>query len=65
MAARNEPVTPANPLVIVVKRGFDVPAERIIVAPDCGMKYLPAESAFGNLQAMTQAAAQLRGETAG
>jgi 5-methyltetrahydropteroyltriglutamate--homocysteine methyltransferase len=39
-----------------------VPAERIVLAPDCGMKYLPRESAFGKLRAMTAAAAQLRKE---
>jgi 5-methyltetrahydropteroyltriglutamate--homocysteine methyltransferase len=39
-----------------------VPAERIVLAPDCGMKYLPRESAFGKLVAMTTAAAQLREE---
>jgi 5-methyltetrahydropteroyltriglutamate--homocysteine methyltransferase len=42
-----------------------VPAERIILAPDCGMKYLPRDAAFGKLAAMTQAAATLRAETAG
>jgi len=39
-----------------------VPAERIVLAPDCGMKYLPRESAVGKLRAMTAAAAQLRAE---
>jgi 5-methyltetrahydropteroyltriglutamate--homocysteine methyltransferase len=28
-----------------------VEPERLIVAPDCGMKYLPREVAFGNLRA--------------
>ena len=37
-----------------------VPAERLVLAPDCGMKYLPRESAFGKLSAMTAAAARLR-----
>ncbi|HEY7144179.1 MAG TPA: uroporphyrinogen decarboxylase family protein [Streptosporangiaceae bacterium] len=37
-----------------------VPAGRIVLAPDCGMKYLPRESAFGKLSAMTAAAARLR-----
>ena len=41
-----------------------VPAERIVLAPDCGMKYLPRDSAFGKLQSMTAAAAQLRQEAA-
>jgi 5-methyltetrahydropteroyltriglutamate--homocysteine methyltransferase len=39
-----------------------VPAERIIVAPDCGMKYLPREAAFGKLRAMVAGAAQVRAE---
>ena len=39
-----------------------VPAERVVLAPDCGMKYLPRDSAFGKLAAMTSAAALLRGE---
>jgi 5-methyltetrahydropteroyltriglutamate--homocysteine methyltransferase len=37
-----------------------VAAERLVLAPDCGMKYLPRDVAFGKLTAMTQAAAQLR-----
>jgi 5-methyltetrahydropteroyltriglutamate--homocysteine methyltransferase len=37
-----------------------VPAEQLVLAPDCGMKYLPRESAFGKLQALTAAAGQLR-----
>jgi 5-methyltetrahydropteroyltriglutamate--homocysteine methyltransferase len=39
-----------------------VPPERIVLAPDCGMKYLPRESAFGKLAAMTEAARILRAE---
>ena len=39
-----------------------VKAERIVLAPDCGMKYLPRSSAFGKLTSMTAAAAQLRTE---
>ena len=39
-----------------------VPAERLVLAPDCGMKYLPREAADGKLAAMTQAAARLRAE---
>jgi 5-methyltetrahydropteroyltriglutamate--homocysteine methyltransferase len=42
-----------------------VPADRIVLAPDCGMKYLPRDAAFGKLTAMTQAAALLRAEAAG
>jgi 5-methyltetrahydropteroyltriglutamate--homocysteine methyltransferase len=39
-----------------------VPAERLVLAPDCGMKYLPRDSAFGKLTAMTAAAGRLRAE---
>jgi 5-methyltetrahydropteroyltriglutamate--homocysteine methyltransferase len=37
-----------------------VPAERLVVAPDCGMKYLPRPIAFAKLQAMTAGAAVVR-----
>ena len=37
-------------------------AERIIVAPDCGMKYLPRDVAFGKMKAMVEGAALLRRE---
>ncbi|MBI2585452.1 MAG: 5-methyltetrahydropteroyltriglutamate--homocysteine methyltransferase [Rhodospirillales bacterium] len=38
------------------------PAERIIVAPDCGLKYLPRESAFGKIKAMAAGAEIVRRE---
>jgi len=38
------------------------PAENIIVAPDCGMKYLPRDVAFGKMQAMAAGAAIVRRE---
>src|SRR6202012_1795512 len=42
-----------------------VPAERIVVAPDCGLKYLPREVAFAKMKAMTDGAAIVRRELAG
>jgi 5-methyltetrahydropteroyltriglutamate--homocysteine methyltransferase len=39
-----------------------VPATRLVLAPDCGMKYLPHQTAFGKLAAMTSAAVRLRAE---
>ena len=39
-----------------------VPADRLVLAPDCGMKYLPRDVAFGKLAALTAAAAGLRAE---
>ena len=39
-------------------------AEDVILAPDCGMKYLPREVAFGKMRAMVEAAKMLRAEFA-
>ena len=39
-----------------------VPAERIVVAPDCGLKYLPRDVAYGKLEAMVKGAAIVRAE---
>jgi 5-methyltetrahydropteroyltriglutamate--homocysteine methyltransferase len=39
-----------------------VAAERIIVAPDCGMKYLPRDVAFAKLKAMVEGARIVRSE---
>jgi 5-methyltetrahydropteroyltriglutamate--homocysteine methyltransferase len=41
-----------------------VARERVILAPDCGMKYLPREVAQGKLKAMVEAAKILRAEFA-
>jgi 5-methyltetrahydropteroyltriglutamate--homocysteine methyltransferase len=42
-----------------------VPAERIVIAPDCGMKYLPRAVAFGKMKAMADGAAIVRNELTG
>src|SRR5438477_2364342 len=42
-----------------------VPAERLVLAPDCGMKYLTREAAFGKLQALAAGAAIVRRELKG
>jgi 5-methyltetrahydropteroyltriglutamate--homocysteine methyltransferase len=42
-----------------------VPAEKIVVAPDCGMKYLPRDVAFGKMRAMVEGAAIVRREVDG
>ena len=39
-----------------------VKPENVIVAPDCGMKYLPREVAFGKMKAMVEGARLLRKE---
>ena len=40
------------------------PAERIVVAPDCGLKYLPRDVAFGKMCAMVEGAKIVRRELA-
>ena len=41
-----------------------VPAERVVVAPDCGLKYLPREVAFGKMCAMVEGTRMVREEIA-
>ena len=46
-----------------IRRGLlHVPAERMVVAPDCGLKYLPREVAFGKMKAMVEGAQMVRRE---
>jgi 5-methyltetrahydropteroyltriglutamate--homocysteine methyltransferase len=42
-----------------------VDAARLILAPDCGMKYLPREKAFKKLAVLARAAAKVRAEIGG
>jgi 5-methyltetrahydropteroyltriglutamate--homocysteine methyltransferase len=39
-----------------------VPAERLVPAPDCGMKYLPRALAFAKLEALSAGTARVRAE---
>ena len=44
-----------------IRRALDVlPPERLVVAPDCGMKYLPRELAFRKLQALVAGSSLVR-----
>ena len=46
-----------------IRKGLKhLPAERLIPAPDCGMKYLPREVALGKLKALSEGAAIVRAE---
>ena len=46
-----------------IRRALEhVAPENVIVAPDCGMKYLPREVAFGKMKAMVEGARLLRAE---
>jgi 5-methyltetrahydropteroyltriglutamate--homocysteine methyltransferase len=41
-----------------------IAAERLVIAPDCGLKYLPREVAFGKMKVMADGAAIVREELA-
>jgi 5-methyltetrahydropteroyltriglutamate--homocysteine methyltransferase len=48
-----------------IRAGLDrVPAERLILAPDCGMKYLPRHTAFNKLCMLTASARAVRAQLA-
>src|SRR5207247_560802 len=48
-------------VVARIKRALPyVNAENVILAPDCGMKYLPRDLAFGKIKSMVEAAKMLR-----
>jgi 5-methyltetrahydropteroyltriglutamate--homocysteine methyltransferase len=54
-------VESADTVVQRIERALPyVKPENVILAPDCGMKYLPRETAIGKLRAMVQAAQILR-----
>ncbi|MET0277814.1 MAG: 5-methyltetrahydropteroyltriglutamate--homocysteine methyltransferase, partial [Pseudorhodoplanes sp.] len=42
-----------------------VPAERLVIAPDCGMKYLPRPVAFAKMKAMVEGTKIVRDELTG
>jgi len=61
-------MTVETPQVVAdrIRRGLaHVPADRVVVAPDCGLKYLPREVAFSKMHAMVEGAAIVRRELAG
>jgi 5-methyltetrahydropteroyltriglutamate--homocysteine methyltransferase len=56
-------VETAETVAARVRRAYPYKApEQLVIAPDCGMKYLPRESAEGKMRAMAGAAALLRAE---
>jgi 5-methyltetrahydropteroyltriglutamate--homocysteine methyltransferase len=57
-----------TPLIVAdrIRRALaHVPANRVVVAPDCGMKYLPRTVAFAKMKAMAEGAALVRRELNG
>ena len=61
--ADDSPVEDVETLVGRIRNALKyVDADRLILAPDCGMKYLPRPKAFAKLSALAQAAAKVREE---
>jgi 5-methyltetrahydropteroyltriglutamate--homocysteine methyltransferase len=59
----NPAVETADVVASRIRAGFKyVKPENLIVAPDCGMKYLPRSVAFGKLRALSLAAQIVRAE---
>ena len=59
----NPEIEPVEIVAGRIRNGLKhVAADRLVVAPDCGMKYMPRHIAFGKLKAMCDAAAAVRKE---
>ncbi len=64
--ADDSPVEDVDVVAGRIRRALDfVTLERLIPAPDCGMKYLPRSKAFQKLKALAEAAARVRSEMVG
>jgi len=61
--ADNSAVEPIETMINRINNALRfVDRERLILAPDCGMKYLSRDRAFGKLRALAQAAEKVRAE---
>jgi len=61
----NHEVESAQTVAERIRRALPhIDKERVIIAPDCGLKYLPREVAFGKMKAMADGAAIVRAELA-
>ena len=61
--ADDSPVEEVETVVSRIRNALRfVPPERLLVAPDCGMKYMPRAKAFDKLRVMVEAAAKVRKE---
>ena len=58
----NEVETPEKVAARIRRALPYISADRLIIAPDCGMKYLPQDVAFGKLKAMVAGAGLVRAE---
>jgi 5-methyltetrahydropteroyltriglutamate--homocysteine methyltransferase len=63
---KSDQVEPASLVASRIRRALEfVPAQRLMVNPDCGLRHLPAEVARAKLRAMVAGAAQVRAEWGG
>ncbi len=61
-----EAVETADDVAARLRAGLGhIAPERLVAAPDCGMKYLPRDVAFGKLRALAEGAAIVRREVTG
>ena len=60
-----EPETPENVATRIRAALRHLPPERLIPAPDCGMKYIPRDLAFAKLKALADGTAIVRRELTG
>lgn len=63
---KSEDVEPVDLVAAHIRRALEfVPADRLIVNPDCGLRHLPAATARSKLQSMVAAASLVRREVEG
>jgi len=56
-------VESAETVAARIRKGLEhVAADKVVVAPDCGLKYLPRDVAYGKMRAMVEGAKIVRGE---
>jgi 5-methyltetrahydropteroyltriglutamate--homocysteine methyltransferase len=60
-----QPETPETVATRIRRALEHFPPERLIPAPDCGMKYIPRDTAFAKLKALAEGAAIVRRELTG
>ncbi|WP_254822295.1 methionine synthase [Haloglomus halophilum] len=61
--AHTAEVEPVEVIKENIKKGFEiVPPERLTISPDCGLKLLPRDIAYGKMENMVQAAREVEQE---
>ena len=59
----DESVEPPEIVARRIRQALEyIPAEKMYISPDCGMKFMPRDRAFGKLQAMVEGTKIVRKE---